>query len=198
MEMHKSFLAQTKKGHIDLLFVGDSITLGWNVNTVWQRSYGPRNAANFGIGGDRTQHVLWRIQNGELDGIEPKVTVLMIGTNNLHDDTPDEIALGIKTIVAELRIRLPKTQVLLLGVFPRSRKPDAARDRIKTINEKIGRLDDGSHVRYLDIGKAFMNADGTISPEVMPDFLHLSTRGYRIWAEAMEPALWSMLDEPKS
>jgi lysophospholipase L1-like esterase len=198
MEMHKSFLAQTKKGQIDLLFLGDSITQGWNENTVWQRYYGPRHAANFGIGGDRTQHVLWRIQNGELDGIDPKVTVLMIGTNNLSGDTPDEIAQGIKTIVAELRNRLPKTQVLLLGVFPRSPKPDSAREQIKTINEKIARLDDGSHVRFLDIGKAFLNADGTISPEVMPDYLHLSTKGYRIWAEAMEPTLWSMLDEPKS
>jgi lysophospholipase L1-like esterase len=198
MEMHRSFLAQTKKGPIDLLFLGDSITQGWNENTVWQRYYGSRHAANFGIGGDRTQHVLWRIQNGELDGIEPKLTVLMIGTNNLNDDTPDEIAQGIKTIVAELRSRLPKTQVLLLGVFPRSPKPDPARERIKTINEKIARLDDGSHVRYLDISKAFLNADGTISPEVMPDYLHLSTKGYRIWAEAMEPTLWSMLDEPKS
>jgi lysophospholipase L1-like esterase len=198
MEMHKSLLAQTKKGQIDLLFLGDSITQGWNENTIWQRYYGPRHAANFGIGGDRTQHVLWRIQNGELDGIDPKVTVLMIGTNNLSGDTPDEIAQGIKTIVAELRNRLPKTQVLLLGVFPRSPKPDSAREQIKTINEKIARLDDGSHVRFLDIGKAFLNADGTISPEVMPDYLHLSTKGYRIWAEAMEPTLWSMLDEPKS
>jgi lysophospholipase L1-like esterase len=194
MELHKSFLAQTKKGPIDLLFLGDSITQGWNENTVWQRFYRPRRAANFGIGGDRTQHVLWRIQNGELDGIEPKVTVLMIGTNNLHDDTPDEIAQGIRTIVAELRSRLPKTKVLLLGVFPRSPKPDVARDRIKSINEKIAPLDDGSHVRFLDTGKAFLNPDGTISPDVMPDYLHLSTKGYRIWADAMEPTLWSMLN----
>jgi lysophospholipase L1-like esterase len=195
MEMHKSFLVLAKKGHIDLLFLGDSITQGWNENTVWQRFYGPRHAANFGIGGDRTQHVLWRIQNGELEGISPKVTVLMIGTNNLFDDTPDEITQGIKSIVAEIRARLPKTKVLLLGVFPRSAKPDAARERIKAINEKIARLDDGSHVQFLDIGKSFLNADGSISPEVMPDSLHLSTKGYRIWAEAMEPTLWAMLDE---
>jgi lysophospholipase L1-like esterase len=197
MEVHKSFLTQAKKGHVDLLFLGDSITQGWNENTVWQRFYGPRHAANFGIGGDRTQHVLWRIQNGELDGITPKVTVLMIGTNNLHDDTPDEIAQGIKSIVAELQKRLPKTQVLLLGVFPRSPKPDSARDRVTSINEKIARLDDGSHIRFLDIGKAFLNPDATISPDVMPDYLHLSTKGYRIWAEAMEPTLWSMLDETR-
>jgi lysophospholipase L1-like esterase len=198
MEMHKSFLAQTKKGQIDLLFLGDSITQGWNENTVWQRYYGPRRAANFGIGGDRTQNVLWRIQNGELDGILPKVTVLLIGTNNVQDDTPDEISQGIKTIVAELHNRLPKTQVLLLGVFPRSKQPDAARERIKSINEKIARFDDGTHVRFLDISKAFLNADGSISPEVMPDFLHLTINGYRIWADAMEPTLWSMLDEPRT
>ncbi len=197
MEMHKNFLVQAKKGRVDLLFLGDSITQGWNENTVWQRFYGPRHAANFGIGGDRTQHVLWRIQHGELDGIEPKVTVLMIGTNNVSDNNPDEIALGIKTIVAELRCRLPKTKVLLLGVFPRSQMPDAVRERIKMVNEKIAGLDDGSHIRYLDITKAFLNADGTISADIMPDYLHLSVKGYRIWAEAMEPTLWSMLDEPK-
>jgi lysophospholipase L1-like esterase len=195
MELHKTFLVQAKKGHVDLLFLGDSITQGWNENTVWQRFYGPRHAANFCIGGDRTQHVLWRIQNGELEGISPKVTVLMIGTNNLHDDTPDEIAQGIKTIVAEIRSRLPKTKVLLLGVFPRSQKPDAARERIQSINEKIARLDDGSHVHFLDIGKSFLNPDGSISPEIMPDYLHLSIKGYRIWAEAMESTLWAMLEE---
>ncbi len=197
MEMHRSFLVQAKKGNIDVLFLGDSITQGWNENSVWQRYYSPRHAANFGIGGDRTQHVLWRIQNGELSGIEPKVTVLMIGTNNVSSDTPDEIALGIKAIVEEVRKRLPKTKILLLGVFPRDPKPSSTRDRLKSVNEKIARLDDGSHIRYLDIGKAFLNDDGTIATEVMPDSLHLSIKGYRIWAEAMEPTLRSMLDEPK-
>src|SRR5271163_766009 len=110
MEIHNSFLVLAKKGHIDLLFLGDSITQGWHENSVWQRFYGPRHAANFGIGGDRTQHVLWRIQHGELDGIEPKATVIMIGTNNLGADTPDEIAQGIKSIVAQVRRRLPKTR----------------------------------------------------------------------------------------
>ena len=103
MEMHRSFLERARKGHVDLLFLGDSITQGWNDNAVWKRFYGPRNAANFGIGGDRTQHVLWRIQNGELDGIEPKVVVLMIGTNNADSATADEIAQGVTAIVEELR-----------------------------------------------------------------------------------------------
>ncbi len=164
--------------------------------TVWKRFYGPRNAANFGIGGDRTQHVLWRIQNGELEGIEPKVVVLMIGTNNASSGTADEIAQGVTAIVKELRHRLPKAKILLLGVFPRGQKPNELREKLGAVNAKIAHLDDGSHVKYLDIGKAFLNEDGTISREIMPDYLHLTRKGYRIWADAMEPTLWSMLDEP--
>jgi lysophospholipase L1-like esterase len=197
MEVHQSFLVQAKKGNVDLLFLGDSITQMWHENSVWQRYYAPRRAANFGIGGDRTQHVLWRIRNGELQGIEPKVVVLMVGTNNLTTDTPDEIAQGIKAIVEELRHRLRTAKILLLGVLPRSPKPDALRVRLKAVNERIAKLDDGSHVRFLDIGKSLLNEDGTISSEIMPDYLHLSVKGYRIWAEAMEPTLWSMLDEGK-
>ena len=121
--MHEKFLSQAKKGDIDLLFLGDSITQGWNNNEVWRRHFGPRKAANFGIGGDRTEHVLWRIQNGELEGIAPKVTVLMIGTNNSGANTPEEIAQGITAIVDELRKRLPNTKILLLGVFPRGESP---------------------------------------------------------------------------
>ena len=197
MKVHQAFLDRAKKGNVDLLFLGDSITQGWHDNDVWKRYYGPRHAANFGIGGDRTEHVLWRIQNGELDRIEPKVVVLMIGTNNASSATADEISLGITAIVEELRHRLPKGRILLLGVFPRGQKPDATREKLQAVNAKIARLDDGSHVKYLDIGKAFLNEDGTISPEVMPDFLHLTGKGYRIWADAMEPTLWSMLDEPR-
>jgi len=195
--LHEKFLSQAKKGNIDLLFLGDSITQGWNNNEVWRRHYAPRKAANFGIGGDRTEHVLWRIQNGELEGIAPKVTVLMIGTNNAGANTPDEIAQGITAIVKELRTRLPKTQILLLGVFPRGQKPAAIRERLKAVNETIAKLDDGSHVRFLDVGSAFLNKDGTIDPKIMPDYLHLSREGYRKWADAMEPTLWSMLDEPR-
>jgi lysophospholipase L1-like esterase len=197
MAMHEKFLSQAKKGNIDLLFLGDSITQGWNNNEVWRRHFEPRKAANFGIGGDRTEHVLWRIQNGELEGIAPKVTVLMIGTNNSGANTPEEIAQGVTAIVDELRKRLPNTKILLLGVFPRGEKPAAIRDRLKSVNEKIARLSDRSHVQFLDIGAAFLNEDGTISRKIMPDFLHLSREGYRKWADAMEPTLWSMLDEPK-
>jgi lysophospholipase L1-like esterase len=199
MEMHRSFLKRAEKGNVDLLFLGDSITQGWDGGgkKTWNRFFTPRNAANFGIGGDRTEHVLWRIQNGELKGIEPKVIVLMIGTNNSSDNTPDEIAQGVTAIVHDLRERLPKSRILLLGVFPRGQKPMAIRERLKSVNLQIAKLDDGSNVHYLDLGKAFLNDDGTISKEIMPDYLHLSQRGYRLWADAMEPTLWSMLDEPK-
>jgi lysophospholipase L1-like esterase len=198
MELHHRYVERAKKGHVDLLFLGDSITQGWNENNnpVWKRFYTPRHAVNFGIGGDRTQHVLWRIKNGELEGITPKVTVLMIGTNNAGSNTPDEIAQGITAIVQELRQKLPETKILLLAVFPRSQKPDAVRERLKSVNERIARLDDGDHVKFLDIGKAFLEDDGTIAKEVMPDYLHLSPLGYRRWADAMEPTLWSLLDEP--
>jgi lysophospholipase L1-like esterase len=195
--MHRDFLSRAKQGGVDLLFLGDSITQGWHENAVWKRFYGPRKAANFGIGGDRTQHVLWRIRNGELEGIEPKVVVLMIGTNNVSSASADEIALGVTTIVEELRQRLPKAKILLLGVFPRGEKPYSGREKLKAVNTKIAALDDGTHVKFLDISKSFLNEDDTISREIMPDFLHLSTKGYRIWADAMEPTLWQMLDEPR-
>lgn len=198
MKMHESFLSRAKQGNVDLLFLGDSITQGWHDNKVWQRYYGPRNAANFGIGGDRTEHVLWRIQNGELEGIMPRVVVLMIGTNNAGSNSAKDIVAGITAIVKELRTRLPEVKVLLLGVFPRSEKPDRTRAKLREVNQEIAKLDDGSHVSYLDIGKAFLNPDDTISRAIMPDFLHLSAKGYRLWADAMEPTLWRLLDEPQS
>jgi beta-glucosidase len=197
MTTHESYLERARQGNIDLLFLGDSITAGWRNNSVWQRFYTPRNPANFGIGGDRTQHVLWRIENGEVDGIKPRVAVLMIGTNNSRDNTADEIADGIKTIVRRLQVKLPETRILLLGVFPRGQTSNPARDKLNEVNEKIASLGDGKRVVYLDIGKHFLNHDSTISKEIMPDFLHLSSRGYRIWADAMEPTLWKMLDEEK-
>ncbi len=197
MDLHNQFVERAKLGHVDLLFLGDSITQGWHENDVWKRFYGPRRAANFGIGGDRTQHVLWRIQNGELDGIAPKVVVLMIGTNNADNASAEDIAKGVTAIVEEVRNRLPKTRILLLAVFPRRDKPPAIQEKLDRVNATIAHLDDGSHVKFLDIGKAFLEPDGSISRDVMPDLLHLSQKGYRRWADAMEPTLWSMLDEPR-
>lgn len=197
MKLHHEFLERTKKGDVDLLFLGDSITQGWHDNKTWQRHYGPRKAANYGIGGDRTQHVLWRIQNGEIDGISPKLIVLMIGTNNAGDDSAEEIAAGIKAIVKTLREKSPESKILLLGVFPRGEKPNPLREKLDRVNDMISSLDDQSYVTYLDIGKAFLDPDGTLPKPIMPDFLHLSDKGYQIWADAVEPTVWQLLDEPK-
>jgi lysophospholipase L1-like esterase len=198
MKMHDGFLDRAKQGNVNLLFLGDSITEGWKYNSTWKRHYEPRHAANFGIGGDRTQHVLWRIQNGELENLHPKVVVLMIGTNNAGGNSADQIAQGVNAIVDHLRKQLPTTKILLLAVFPRGAQPGTpVRDKLTAVNQQIAKLDDGSNVRYLDIGKAFLQPDGTLSKDVMPDYLHLSSKGYQIWADAIEPVLWSMLDEHK-
>lgn len=196
--LHKKFLGEAKQAAEDksckLLFLGDSITQGWGGNDTWKKHYTPRGALNFGIGGDQTQHVLWRIQNGELEGLHPEAVVLMIGTNNAGSSSADDIAAGVEAIVAELRKRLPESDILLLGVFPRSEKPDAIREKLQKVNERIAKLD-GEKVHYLDIGKAFLQEDGTISKEIMPDFLHLSPKGYELWAEAIEPSLSKIVDE---
>jgi lysophospholipase L1-like esterase len=197
-KLHESFLERAKKGDVDVLFLGDSITRGWAGagKEVWEEHFEPLRAANFGIGGDRTQHVLWRITEGkELDGIQPKVAVLMIGTNNLPPgNTPEQIADGITAIVRQLRKQVPAIKVLLLGVFPRGEKADNPfRARIKEVNDRIAKLDDGSHVRYLDIGGKFLAEDGSLPKEIMPDFLHLSKDGYQIWAEAIKPHVEAML-----
>ncbi len=205
MQRHEKFLERTKKGDVGLLFIGDSITQGWEQPgqdgkagpaEIWERFYGPRQAANLGIGGDQTGHVLWRLDHGEVEGITPKVAVVMIGTNNVPSgDSPEDIAAGIKAVVAKLREKLPETKVLLLAVFPRGEKPNALRDRIKEINERISKLDDGGkHVKYLDIGQNFLADDGTLPKDVMPDSLHLSPKGYRIWADAIEPTLWDLME----
>jgi len=202
---HEGFVAEAKKGGIDLLLLGDSITDGWRSfnekelrggKRVYEKEFVPLKAANFGIGGDRTQHVLWRLQNGELDGIKPKVVMLMIGTNNSNgkDNTAEEIADGIKAIVQEIHKKSPRTKVLLLGVFPRGPKPNPQRDKLKRVNDIISRLDDGGKtVKYLDIGDKFLEPDGTISKEIMPDYLHLSPEGYRKWADAVKGPINELL-----
>lgn len=192
---HAASVERAKQGDVDLLFLGDSITQGWNDNETWKEHYGSRKAANFGFSGDRTQHVLWRLENGEIDGINPRGIVLMIGTNNAGSDSADDIAQGITKIVELLRERLPEANILLLAVFPRGETPNPTREKLDAVNAQIAKLDDGGKVHYLDIGPSFLEDDGTISKEIMPDFLHLSAEGYKRWAKAIEPAVKHLLGE---
>jgi lysophospholipase L1-like esterase len=192
---HEAFLQIAQKGGVDLLFLGDSITDGWRKEAgkpVWDEHFGPLRAANFGIGGDRTEHVLWRVMNGELLGLSPKAIVLLIGTNN-GKDSAEDVAQGIAAIVREIKARSPSSKLLLLGIFPRGEVPNLAREKNDRVNVIIAKLDDARGVRFLDIGPHFLREDKSISREIMPDALHLSEKGYRIWAEAILPTVKEML-----
>jgi lysophospholipase L1-like esterase len=200
VQRHDLINARAKKGDIGLVFLGDSITQGWEREgkDVWEKFYGNRRAANFGISGDRTQHVLWRLDHGILESLgksPPKLVVLMIGTNNSNasDNTAPEIAEGIDAIVKRLRAKLPTTKVLLLAIFPRNEKPNAQREKNAEASRLASRAADGKNVFYLDIGPKFLKADGTLSKEIMPDLLHLSPKGYTIWAESIEPKVRELL-----
>jgi lysophospholipase L1-like esterase len=198
---HESFIALAKTNPIDLLFMGDSITDYWRTRglNIWNQLYAPRRAANFGISGDRTENVLWRIDHGELDGIKPKVVVLLIGTNNTKQNnklvnTTSEIIEGVTAVVNDIRTKLPDSKILLLGIFPRGRTlDDSQRAQVALVNTVIAKLDDGKMIKFLDIGSNFLESDGTISKNIMPDALHPTTRGYQIWADAMEPTLAEMM-----
>lgn len=202
---HAGVCAHVQARKPQIVFIGDSIThffggephdRGRNGEAVWQKVYEPRGAANLGFGWDRTENVLWRLGPGnELAGANPKVAVIMIGTNNLGLNKPAEIAAGVTAICALIHQRLPMTKILLLGIFPRGEKPDANRQRITEINQILAMLDGKDQVTFLDFGAKFLSPDGTIARSIMPDFLHPNAAGYQIWADAMEPTLAKLLAE---
>jgi beta-glucosidase len=185
------------QGDVGLLFLGDSITDGWpRVGEFSWLKFAPYKPANFGISGERTEAVLGRITNGELDGINPKVTVVMIGTNNIGhfpNEEPEWAAAGVQKIVEKIHQKLPDTKVLLLGVFPRGAKASVERQKVEAINQIIRKLDDGKKTRYLDISKVFLNEQGEIPQTIMPDGLHPNAHGYDLWYEAMNPLLAEMM-----
>lgn len=210
MVRHESFNTISKKGEAQLVFLGDSITQGWEGKgkAAWEKYFAPLNAANFGIGGDRTEHVLWRLQNGNYDGIKPKLTVLMIGTNNTgHQGRPQaelggaiyncnaaQTAEGVKAIVAKLREKQPQMKILLLAIFPRGAQPaDKMRQQNEETNAIISKLADDKTVFFMDIGKIFLQPDGTLPKDIMPDLLHLNEVGYEKWAAAIEPKFRELL-----
>jgi lysophospholipase L1-like esterase len=205
---------RAQKGGYDVLFLGDSITHQWEWvcgaqnegrkrfdktggKAVWDAKIAPLGAEPSGIGGDRTEHLLWRIEDGLLDGkADPRVVVLMIGTNNTGHrmDSPADIAAGVGAIVSAIQKRKPATKILVLGIFPRGEKSDDPKRVNNTqANALIAKLADGKNVFYKDIGGAFMARDGSLERAVMPDFLHLNTEGFNRWADAIIPDIKQLL-----
>lgn len=186
----------------EVVMLGDSITHFWGGDPVggrrngpaeWDRFFAGRRVVNLGYGWDRTENVLWRLAHGEFDRVSPRVVVVMIGTNNVGINTPAEIAAGIEAICTTIHARSPSTRILLLGIFPRGERPNAARDVVLEVNRRIAAFDGRDGITYLDIGSRFVSADGAISKDIMSDFLHPTARGYEIWAAAMAPTLERLL-----
>jgi len=197
---HKDNLEVARKGDSDVLFMGDSITDFWRNpdgpyagKPVLDKYWGNLKIANFGIAGDTTQGVLYRLRNGEGQGFNPKAVMLMIGTNNTSSNTAAEIAEGIGAVILELQKNFPNAKILLLGIFPRGTPNDPVRKTIAEINSIISRLHDGKRVHYLDIGAKFLDAQGNIPLDVMSDALHPGPKGYEIWAEAVKEPLANLM-----
>ncbi len=189
-----------------LVFIGDSITQmfggephdrGQPGKDVWEKFYGKRSVANLGFGYDYLENTLWRLQHGELDGAKAKVVVMHIGTNNAGKNTPEEIAAGVRALLDEIQKRQPQAHVILMAIFPRGPKPDAMRAKLDTTNKLLAQFAAPGKVTFLDIGAKFLAPDGSITREIMGDFLHPSGKGYEIWAEAIEPLLVKLLGEAK-
>lgn len=199
LSFHKQHLKQTRKRKIKIAFLGDSITRGWkNHKPLWKKHYGDQGAANFGIGSDRTQQILWRIEHGLFDHMQPELVVLNIGVNNLFGKSSGakKIAAGVEKIVNTIHSKSPQTKILLLGIFPTGKQPNKPiRKKISDINALLAQLDNDKNVRFLDIGEQFLEPDGQISKSVMPDYLHLSRKGYQIWANSMDSQFKQMLKE---
>jgi beta-glucosidase len=202
LPQHQAHIEIAKKGDIDVLFMGDSITDWWDSErapfagkTVYDKHFGDWKIANFGIAGDTTQGVLYRLLNGEGEGFSPKVVMLLIGVNNTRTNTAPEIAEGVGAVVLQLQQNFPAAKILLLGVFPTQQADAPIRKDIAYINNTISRLHDGEKVHYLDIGNIFLDADGNIPADVMSDGLHPTTKGYELWAEAVMGPLTSLLQD---
>lgn len=201
MPRHREKLAiKDKMKQVDLVFLGDSITHAWDNKgkEVWAQYYTKRNSLNLGFSGDRTEHVLWRLNNGAVDGINPKLLVMMIGTNNTghRQDKPEDTALGIKNIINTLQTKLPETKILLLAVFPRGAKPE---DKLRKLNVAINNIikdyADNKKVFFLDINQNFLDENGALPKSIMKDLLHPNKDQYPVWAKAIEPKVKELMGE---
>lgn len=195
MSQHIRFVQECKDAEPDVLFVGDSMVQLMQQYEIWREFFSPLHALNFGIGGDTTCNVLWRLQNGELENIRPKVVVLWVGTNN-YEHTAEQVAGGIVTIGQELISRLPKAKIVVMGLLPRGERPNALREKNSAVNgflrSWLPRL---GQAQFLDVSREYVHSDGTINPRDMFDFLHLTSSGYRTMAKPLSDLLLQILEE---
>jgi len=194
---YESINHRARHGGIGLIYVGDSIVEHFdNQGTdVWAHYYAGRNALNLGISGDRTENVLWRLIHGNIDGIAPKLAIVMIGQNNGGHNTAKEIGNGVAAIVQQLRVKLPETKILVLGIFPRREKNSPERAVLSAANEIASTLADGKTVYYMNINHLFERPDGSIIQSLMYDFEHPTPLGHRVWAEAIEPTVSELMGD---
>lgn len=206
---HQQMLENLKKGRVDVYFAGDSITRRWRATDYpaflanWNENFFGWNAANFGWGGDTIQNILWRLRNGELDGVHPKVIVLLAGTNNLGNRPANaarvaEITQGIKAVLDTMREKAPEATIIVMGILPRNdgARPAALMPSIHAINENIAKLADGQSIRFLNINDKLADGDGKLFEGTTVDRLHLSLKGYQVWADALKPLLRELLGPP--
>ena len=200
---HNDFMRQIKAAHgdFDFVLVGDSITDGWPKKGADSYArFAPWKPLDLGVSGETTEEVLWRLLNGELDGIHPKVVMIMIGTNNIGhygDEKPEWVAAGIKKIIETVRAKQPQAKILLLAIFPRAASPnDSLRQKNDQVNAMLPALADSKNVFFMDIGPKFLDPQGNLSKEIMPDLLHPNDQGYRIWIEAVGPKLQELIGSP--
>lgn len=195
MSLHNAFIADSKEREPEVLFIGDSILSQLQQTKMWSEMFEPLHCLNFSIGGDQTQHVLWRVQNGELDTIYPKVIVLLVGTNN-HDHTPEQVVGGVLEIVATLTNKQPQAQLLVVGLLPRGEKPNKLREKFTIINKSLdNQLADLPNATFLLLDPAVFYVAGSeeISRQDMWDYLHLTSRGYQKLCEPILEEVQSLL-----
>ncbi len=194
---HQTLLARTAQGGVDIMFLGDSLTALWDKEgkAIWDAHFAPLKAANYGIGSDSTRQVIWRLENGELDNLNPKLVVLMIGTNNIYSDhnsgTDADIVEGIAKISGLIHTKAPTAKILLLGVLPRQNAYFI--DRTAALNKQLSVYAAPNKIQFLDASAKFLTAEGAINPALYkPDLIHLTTEGYQILADAIQPAITAL------
>ncbi|XP_059480991.1 platelet-activating factor acetylhydrolase IB subunit alpha2 [Neocloeon triangulifer] len=195
MSIHNRFVEETTLWEPEVLFIGDSLIRNLTYSDMWKEVFVPMHPLNFGIGGDQTQHVLWRVLNGELEHIKPKVVVLLVGTNNIGH-SPEQIVEGIREVVKVIQSKQPQAYLVLIALLPRGQKPNPLRERNDKVNlllkEQMTGLD---RLQILDLNKGIVHAEGTIDAHDMDDYLHLTPQGYRKTFEPLHELLTQLLSE---